>query len=839
MNSSDEAVLERWVKGHDAEDFRTLVQRHAGMVYATCRRILRNDADAEDATQECFETLAQAKTATGIQALGPWLHGMATKHCLMRLRSERRRKNREAEYMADQNPHAEIKWNDIYDRVDEAISDLPQDLRTVVVSHYLYGMSHAQVARQAGIPRRTVSDRIKRGVDDVAKSLKAKGIVVPGAFLAGLLNAHLSVAETVPAAVSAALGKLTIAQASKSALGIGVTGQSLAIPKGVLWAMGALLAVATVATLVANPKDAPEEDTGMEAQGDLVSAGQQPVPGGSGVDEPVLLTISSAEAPPPVTGGSIEGVVLWEGRPAPNQSVLGEPYRGSPTKTFVTTTDENGRFSVEGIKPADITVTATLHRDGDVLVPPDYRTYKNSRRVWRRYKRVIIEEAKTSQLTFDVRDRSLEGEWIEGYVLVDGAVPEIAQVSVDFSPRGDDRVSGNSDEVDASGYYRINRIPPGEHFIRLNVPDDSPLGLNRWKSLTVEEGVVARFDFTVDLGVQTAVEGQVSGVRDGEYAHIAAFPGDVEVPEHYSETWLIAVDAVAANRTQVDSRTGAFRLEGLPNGTYTLVAEVTFGTSRKRHGYIDSRVVELIEGDIPFVEFDFANDDPPVVVGNVRGLHPKERVRLRVYEGEIPMPTPYDIDVRGPSDRRATQLSLGFGREIELWNLSPGKYSIWVEASIGGLGVQPYKTAWKVVDIPEDAGAPVAVEFAPVVRRNKRTIVCTMINLRPDRPEVIALAYEGVVDVPQSIIRENFNRIMFRAVAKDRVLDSPTLILTGLDPGTYTVMALQWPTRSGGEAREAAGLSMEEFFSATLIASAVTQIGDEDVEVELELELQF
>jgi DNA-directed RNA polymerase specialized sigma24 family protein len=42
-----------------AEAFQTIVSRHAGMVYATCRRILRNATDAEDMAQECFETLAQ------------------------------------------------------------------------------------------------------------------------------------------------------------------------------------------------------------------------------------------------------------------------------------------------------------------------------------------------------------------------------------------------------------------------------------------------------------------------------------------------------------------------------------------------------------------------------------------------------------------------------------------------------------------------------------------------------------------------------------------------------------------------------------------------------------
>ena len=88
MSPTDETAMIRWTGHRDAEAFRALVQRHAGMVYATCERILGNATAAEDITQECFETLARTRTATHIHALGPWLHGVATKRCLIHIRSE-------------------------------------------------------------------------------------------------------------------------------------------------------------------------------------------------------------------------------------------------------------------------------------------------------------------------------------------------------------------------------------------------------------------------------------------------------------------------------------------------------------------------------------------------------------------------------------------------------------------------------------------------------------------------------------------------------------------------------------------------------------------------------
>ena len=76
MRTSDSALLERWRARRDAEAFNEIVSRYAGVVYATCRRVLKNDADAEDVTQECFLWLAREDVH--IRAcLGGWFHRLA------------------------------------------------------------------------------------------------------------------------------------------------------------------------------------------------------------------------------------------------------------------------------------------------------------------------------------------------------------------------------------------------------------------------------------------------------------------------------------------------------------------------------------------------------------------------------------------------------------------------------------------------------------------------------------------------------------------------------------------------------------------------------------------
>ena len=90
MNETDALLLESWMHERNADAFKTLARRYAGMVFGTCKRILNNPTEAEDAAQECFELLATTQKPVG-EYLAPWLHRAACNKALTRLRSERRR----------------------------------------------------------------------------------------------------------------------------------------------------------------------------------------------------------------------------------------------------------------------------------------------------------------------------------------------------------------------------------------------------------------------------------------------------------------------------------------------------------------------------------------------------------------------------------------------------------------------------------------------------------------------------------------------------------------------------------------------------------------------------
>ena len=65
MNGSDHLNLRHWIRNRDANAFKALTLKYSNMVYATCLRVTEDRTEAEDLTQECFETLASVQAVPG------------------------------------------------------------------------------------------------------------------------------------------------------------------------------------------------------------------------------------------------------------------------------------------------------------------------------------------------------------------------------------------------------------------------------------------------------------------------------------------------------------------------------------------------------------------------------------------------------------------------------------------------------------------------------------------------------------------------------------------------------------------------------------------------------
>jgi RNA polymerase sigma factor (sigma-70 family) len=253
MPQSDVVLLDKWRASNDADAFAELLSRHASTVYGACLRVIRNPGIAEEVAQECF--LELMKAPRGVQCIGAWLHTVATRRALDRIKSEGRRSVREREYANTRDTTTEASWDDTREFVDEAIASLPNDLRIPIVLRFLEGRTHESIAEELAVSRSTVRSRIEKGIGVVRENLVKRGVVLSVATLSTSLET-LS-ASAAPPALLSELGRRAIAMRSAPTLLSAAAGAKYAAAP--LLVAGLVLAGAWTASRYTTPTESAAE----------------------------------------------------------------------------------------------------------------------------------------------------------------------------------------------------------------------------------------------------------------------------------------------------------------------------------------------------------------------------------------------------------------------------------------------------------------------------------------------------------------------------------------------------------------------------------------------------
>lgn len=179
---SDAALLDRFVTARDDAAFTALVHRHTPMVLGVCRRILRNEADAEDACQATFLVFVRKAGSIRPQAMvGGWLHGVARNTARRaRLMALRRLRHEATAGAVPRRCPVEAELREVIDR---ELERLPGRYKTPVVLCDLEGLSREEAARQLGWPAGTVASRLARGRRLLAGRLTRAGVVGSSAMV--------------------------------------------------------------------------------------------------------------------------------------------------------------------------------------------------------------------------------------------------------------------------------------------------------------------------------------------------------------------------------------------------------------------------------------------------------------------------------------------------------------------------------------------------------------------------------------------------------------------------------------------------------------------------------
>lgn len=565
MTSRDRELLNRWKTRGDATAFDSLVTAYAGLVYAACKRILRDDAAAEDATQECFLQLAY-KTPTIETSLGAWLHTVATRRSISLVRQKARRRTREDHYARAQDSSAECKWTDIQEFVDEALVTLPNDLREPIIASFLERKSHAEIADEVGVDRSTISRRIDKGIEKIREYLKKKGAIITAASLSTLLADNAITAA--PKSLTATLAKIALVGEEASIAGIATGGGLAGMSIGKI-ATGTIVSIAILSGIwtfqSSREKSDPSPDSfALSADAfDTLNATESRIPEFEFDDAPdatASVTDQDSEMPQGAETETVSASTATpieeddEEEPEPEFTIAGRVYddsskkgledvgiavyQGSETgrKLQATNTGSNGLFSFAALEPGQYRFT--------VEPPQGYVGHG---------KRDLSIQTEIVDSTVELDVPLTLGGVLEG-VAMHGTEPitDTTLLVTLNSASGDAQSLATA--TDSLGQYRIESLSAFSGSIKATARagDRSQESLNQ--PVTIEHGKVSVIDFDF-IGGTASMEGHVyRRTQDNPLQSTLRFYFKWVQDGHYRED-------VVNVRTGVD---GYYFAEGLP-----------------------------------------------------------------------------------------------------------------------------------------------------------------------------------------------------------------------------------------------------------------------------------
>jgi len=182
--ATDEQTLITAALDGDRAAMERLLRDHHDRIYAVCRRITGNDADAADAAQEALIAIVRSLSRfDGRAAFSTWVYRIATNASLDELRRRKRRPMVMDDHggddpwsRGDRADHAAGQRIDaVADQlsIDEALRQVPEEFRVPLVLRDVGDLEYAEIADALDVPIGTVKSRIARGRASLAQILRA------------------------------------------------------------------------------------------------------------------------------------------------------------------------------------------------------------------------------------------------------------------------------------------------------------------------------------------------------------------------------------------------------------------------------------------------------------------------------------------------------------------------------------------------------------------------------------------------------------------------------------------------------------------------------------------
>ncbi len=181
IESADDRALFRRLANQEQAAIKLLFERHHVRVFRFVQRVVRNEAVADEITNEVFlDVWRKANTYEGRSAPLTWMLAIAYNRASSALRRKREESldDDQSQEQSDESPNPEVALlaENKSILLRNCIENLSADQRTIIDLVYYQELSVSEAGQVLGIPEGTVKTRLFNARKRLSKSLLEVGV---------------------------------------------------------------------------------------------------------------------------------------------------------------------------------------------------------------------------------------------------------------------------------------------------------------------------------------------------------------------------------------------------------------------------------------------------------------------------------------------------------------------------------------------------------------------------------------------------------------------------------------------------------------------------------------
>lgn len=161
-------MIEKVIAGND-HAFRILVEKYRNHLFRTVFSVLKDQKEAEDATQEVFIKIYTSLPKYENQGFKTWLTRIAINHAIDVKRKQKRRREDVVEEMELQiespesnNVELEVIKRERQKLVQSRLKEVPANYRDVIYGFYIEEKSYQEIASEQNVQVKTIETKLYR-----------------------------------------------------------------------------------------------------------------------------------------------------------------------------------------------------------------------------------------------------------------------------------------------------------------------------------------------------------------------------------------------------------------------------------------------------------------------------------------------------------------------------------------------------------------------------------------------------------------------------------------------------------------------------------------------------